>query len=100
MTVLNNGQECLDHLLRTSTNYDVILMDIQMPIMNGYDASVAIRSGNAGEHNKIIPIIALTAHVSLEEQQNALRAGMNKHINKSIVPEQLLKAIEECIALE
>lgn len=97
MTVLNNGKECLDHLLNTEINYDVILMDIQMPIMNGYDASVAIRNGMAGMHNQHIPIIALTAHVSLEEQQKALQAGMNKHINKPIVPEQLLKAIEECI---
>ena len=98
MTVLNNGQECIDHLLSTEINYDVILMDIQMPIMNGYDASVAIRSGLAGKHNQHIPIIALTAHVSLEEQQKALQAGINKHINKPIVPEQLLKAIEECLS--
>jgi CheY-like chemotaxis protein len=75
-------------------------MDIQMPIMNGYDASMAIRNGMAGMHNQHIPIIALTAHVSLEEQQKALQAGMNKHINKPIVPEQLLKAIEECIVVE
>lgn len=100
MTVVNNGKECLDHLLSTETNYDVILMDIQMPLMNGYDASVAIRNGLAGRHNQHTPIIALTAHVSLEEQQKALQAGMNKHINKPIVPEKLLKAIEECIVLE
>lgn len=98
MTVMNNGKECIDHLLCTDTHYDIILMDIQMPIMNGYDASQAIRNGEAGAHNRDIPIIALTAHVSLVEQQKALQVGMNKHINKPIVPENLLKAIEECLS--
>lgn len=97
MTVMNNGKECVDHLLTSAVQYDVILMDIQMPIMNGYQASQAIRRGEAGTNNANIPIIALTAHVSLEEQQKALQAGMNKHINKPIVPELLLKAIHDCI---
>ena len=97
MTVMNNGKECVDHLLTNDLQYDVILMDIQMPIMNGYEASQAIRRGEAGTNNANIPIIALTAHVSLEEQQKALQAGMNKHINKPIVPELLLKAIYDCI---
>lgn len=83
-------------------NQEITIVQLQhygitMTVMNGYEASQAIRRGEAGTNNANIPIIALTAHVSLEEQQKALQAGMNKHINKPIVPELLLKAIYDCI---
>ena len=58
---------------------DVVLMDIQMPVMNGYDATRAIR-----EFNKEIPIIAMTANAFEEDRQNALASGMNEHIAKPI----------------
>lgn len=95
--IVEDGQQCLDHLQNSKTQYDVILMDIQMPIMDGYTAARSIRDGVAGAGVKSIPIIALTAHVSLEEQQKALLAGMNNHINKPIVPEKLILAIYDCI---
>lgn len=95
--IAENGQECLEFLQSTQAQYSVILMDIQMPIMDGYSAARSIRDGVAGSAFTSIPIIALTAHVSLEEQQKALLAGMNKHINKPIDPEQLTFAIYDCI---
>ena len=66
--IANNGQCAFDMLATDQVPIDVILMDIQMPVLNGYDATVAIRSGKAGERYKEIPIIALSAHANLHEQ--------------------------------
>ena len=68
MCIANNGQCAFDMLATDQVPIDVILMDIQMPVLNGYDATVAIRSGKAGERYKEIPIIALSAHANLHEQ--------------------------------
>lgn len=66
--IAENGQIALDKMTSESPLFDVILMDIQMPVLNGYDATVAIRSGKAGEPYREIPIIALSAHANLHEQ--------------------------------
>ena len=66
--IANNGQCALDMLLTEHTHFDVILMDIQMPVLNGYDTTVAIRSGKAGEYYRQTPIIALSAHANLHDQ--------------------------------
>lgn len=89
--VTNNGMECLNAL--KNKDYDIILMDIQMPILDGYSAAKIIRSGDAGERNTDIPIIALTAHVALDEQQKAFAVGMNRHIHKPINPKRLVVEI-------
>lgn len=99
--IVDNGYLCVKHLQEVAQSaaqsppFDIILMDIQMPIMNGYDAAQAIRHGEAGSINQNIPIIALTAHVALEEQQKALDAGMERHLNKPIHPKELLNTIYE-----
>ncbi|NLY27906.1 MAG: PAS domain-containing protein [Alcaligenaceae bacterium] len=77
VTVANNGQEAVDTVRRG--RFDLVLMDIQMPVMDGYNATRAIRQFNPG-----IPVIALTAAAMIEDRQKALDAGMNGHLGKPI----------------
>ena len=72
--------------------YDLILMDIQMPKMNGYEAAEEIRK-LPGTAASTIPIIAMTANAFEEDKQNALAAGMNGHIAKPVDVEKLLATL-------
>lgn len=83
MTVANNGQEALDHLNQYPTDFHLVLMDLQMPVMGGYEATVKIRSD---ARFATLPIIAMTAHATIEEKQKCLDSGMNDHISKPIDP--------------
>ena len=76
-----NGIECLDIL--KEKDYDLILMNIQMPLMNGYDTTIAIRK-LTDQQKAQIPIIALTANAFAEDRQKALAVGMNDFIAKPI----------------
>ena len=73
--------------------YDGILMDIQMPQMNGYEATKAIRSLDDRPDGRTIPIIAMTANAFAEDVQASLDAGMNGHLSKPIVMDEVVKAI-------
>ena len=73
--------------------FDVILMDIMMPEMNGYEATKAIRAMNDRPDGKSIPIIAMTANSFAEDVQASLDAGMNAHLSKPIVIEEVIKTI-------
>ena len=75
--------------------YDVILMDIQMPIMNGYEATKQIRSMDDMRAN--IPIIALTADAFMEDRQKAIDCGMNGHMSKPIEIDNLFKTLHEVL---
>jgi two-component system sensor histidine kinase/response regulator len=87
--VANNGREAVEKL--TAGNpYDVVLMDLQMPEMDGFQATARIRSE---ERFKELPILAMTAHATLEERQRCLDAGMNEHITKPIDPAKLFEAV-------
>lgn len=77
--------------------YDVVLMDIRMPVMNGLEATKEIRAQER-EDAKSIPIIALTANAYEEDVKNCLDAGMNEHIAKPIDPLKMYAAIAEVIA--
>jgi CheY-like chemotaxis protein len=90
--VAGNGQEALDLLEEKS--FDGILMDCQMPVMDGYEATQKIR---AKEQFKDLPIIALTANVMLADREKALSAGMNDIVEKPIVLDQLLKVLSQWI---
>ena len=85
-----NGKEGIEMMKKE--NYDLILMDIQMPEMNGYEASRYIRKNLADPHNKI-PILAMTAHASREEKEKCLECGMNDYISKPFNPVDLKKKI-------
>ncbi len=73
---------------------DIIFMDIQMPVMNGYDATLAIRSTNKGKH---VPIVALTAGTLKGEQDKCIEVGMNDYLSKPIVRNALYEAIERLV---
>ena len=94
--VTNNGQECLNTLREKEVlqPYNIILMDCQMPHMDGYKATKAIREGLAGEHYSNIPIIAMTASAMLGDREKCLEAGMNDYITKPISPSVLSKRLQ------
>ncbi len=95
--IVENGQLAVERFKSAKAGeFDAILMDVQMPVMNGYEATRAIR---ALEHKDAgqIPIIAMTANAFAEDQKAALDAGMNVHLPKPIDVELLKKVIRECI---
>lgn len=89
-----NGRELVDEFESSGDYYDGILTDVQMPVMNGYEATRAIRSGKT-KNGRTIPIIAMTANVFAEDIQKCLDAGMNAHIGKPIDVGQLEKTLAE-----
>jgi PAS domain S-box-containing protein len=91
--VVDNGQEAVRAVLAGS--YELVLMDVQMPGMDGLSATQAIRQGQPEEH---IPIIALTAHTLPEERKRCLDAGMDDHLSKPITRELLTRAINRWLA--
>ena len=97
MTKTWDGQEAVE-LFRNSEpgEFDVILMDIMMPVMNGYEATKMIRSLDR-EDAKTIPIIAMTANAFTEDRQKAKEAGMNEHIVKPVDVELLIKVIHKLV---
>ena len=92
-----NGQEAVE-LFRKSEpgEFDVILMDIMMPVMNGYEATKMIRSLDR-EDAKEVPIIAMTANAFTEDKERALESGMNDHVAKPIDMKVLMSVLEEQI---
>ena len=77
-------------------HYDAILMDVRMPVMNGLEATEAIRSLNRADAKKI-PIIAMTANAFDEDVQLSLQVGMNAHLTKPVEPEHLYETLEGMI---
>ena len=92
-----NGQEVVEIFKKSrSGEFDVILMDIMMPVMNGYEATKRIRSMDR-EDAKTIPIIAMTANAFTEDRLKAKKAGMNEHIAKPVDVKLLVKVIHELL---
>ena len=87
----DNGQEGVDMInASTEQHYDAVLMDIQMPIMDGYEAARTLRANPRHAH---LPIIALTANVMAEEREHCMAVGMNAHVAKPFQPEALLHTL-------
>ena len=112
--VAADGQEGVTAV--KESNYDVVLMDVQMPVMDGYTATQAIRKWESGMRNKIgqdsdskseiqnlkskiegVPIIAMTAHAMAGDEEKSLKAGMNGHVTKPIDPDQLFSTLQKWI---
>ena len=92
VSIANNGQEALE-LLEQDT-FDLILMDVQMPVMNGYQATQLIRQD---ARFNTLPIIAMTAHVLTDEQKHCFDVGMNDHLPKPVRPERLYGLLTQWI---
>ena len=92
-TICENGEELLKTFEKSAPGeYDMILMDVQMPVMNGYEATKAIRR-SSHELAERIPIIAMTANAFSEDIQQSLAAGMNAHVSKPVEMRVLEKTI-------
>jgi len=91
--VAGNGAEAVEMVKGKKPKYDAVLMDIQMPIMDGYEATKAIRE-LADEYTKTVPIIAMTANVFAEDKVKALSTGMNGHVAKPIDLHELYSTLK------
>jgi PAS domain S-box-containing protein len=90
-----NGQEALDVLKKHGESFDLILMDCQMPLMNGYDATRHIRANQQGQFDESILIIALTANAMKGDDVKCFEAGMNDYLTKPILSEELSKMLHK-----
>jgi two-component system sensor histidine kinase/response regulator len=92
VTIANNGQEAVNAV--KEKQYDAVLMDVQMPVMDGYTATREIRKD---ERFKELPVIAMTAHAMTGDAERSLAAGMNDHVTKPIDPDLLFGALQKWI---
>ena len=90
VTVVNNGAGAVEKIL--SNQFDIILMDMQMPILDGFDATRLLRRQGFKK-----PIIALTAQALKSDTERAIDAGCNRHLSKPFTQDRLIQAIEETL---
>ena len=93
--IANDGREALARLEANPHEYQVVLMDVQMPVMDGIEATRSIRRNTAWDH---LPIIAMTAHAMNGDQERCMQAGMNSYISKPVQPSHLIATIEKHLA--
>jgi CheY-like chemotaxis protein/nitrogen-specific signal transduction histidine kinase/HPt (histidine-containing phosphotransfer) domain-containing protein len=92
---VSNGELAVASLGKAPDAYDVVLMDVQMPVMNGYDATAAIRANGL----RTLPVIAMTANVMEEDRRLAADAGMNAHVAKPIDVEELIAVLTRLVTI-
>jgi len=95
VVTVNNGREALNAL--TGQDFDAVLMDVQMPEMDGLEATAAIRANEEGT-DRHLPILALTAHALTGDRQRCLDAGMDGYLAKPIQTAQLLQALADVLS--
>jgi CheY-like chemotaxis protein/HPt (histidine-containing phosphotransfer) domain-containing protein len=94
VAVANNGREAVEAVKRE--RFDVVLMDVQMPEMGGFEATAAIRASEDGAATRL-PIIAMTAHAMAGDRERCLQAGMDEYVTKPVRPAELLRVIESLV---
>jgi PAS domain S-box-containing protein len=92
VSVANDGREAVNAVQEGT--YDVVLMDVQMPVMDGYEATQAIRDD---PRFKGLPIIAMTAHAMAGDREKSIEAGMNDHVSKPIDPQVLFQTLQKYV---
>jgi signal transduction histidine kinase/CheY-like chemotaxis protein/HPt (histidine-containing phosphotransfer) domain-containing protein len=93
--VANNGQEALEKLERAAEPYSLVLMDVQMPVLDGLETTRAIRRNANWDY---LPIIAMTAHAMIGDRERCLQAGMNAYVSKPVQQVGLIAVIEQYLA--
>jgi CheY-like chemotaxis protein len=91
LVLVENGAQAVDAFC--AQNFDCILMDMEMPVMDGLSAIRAIRSQEAREGSPPVTIFALSAHASEDHKHRSVKAGANGHLTKPLQPEALMKAL-------
>ncbi|MBI3815476.1 MAG: response regulator, partial [Nitrospinae bacterium] len=94
ITIANNGKEAIEILERE--DFDLVLMDCQMPEMDGFEATKTIRSHGSEVRNHDIPIIAMTANAMKGDRERCIEAGMNDYVSKPFHRNDLLRKVEHC----
>jgi osomolarity two-component system sensor histidine kinase NIK1 len=97
VTVVGNGWEAVEAV--KAKKFDVILMDVQMPIMGGFEATRKIREYERGKGTHRTPIIALTAHAMLGDREKCIQAEMDEYLSKPLQPNHLIQTILKCATL-
>ena len=96
VTIVENGRLAVDAALRTA--FDVILMDVQMPEMSGFDATAAIRAREQATGGRV-PIVAMTAHAMQGDRERCLAAGMDGYVTKPLMPDAMRKALADVVVV-
>jgi CheY-like chemotaxis protein len=89
VTTVEDGQQALEALRASADGFDAVLMDVQMPVLDGVAATRAIRAGEAGESHKSLPVVALTAYAMAGDRETFLQAGMDRYLAKPVDPDEL-----------
>ncbi|MBK9578004.1 MAG: response regulator [Fibrobacteres bacterium] len=98
--VAENGRVALDRLAHHPAEHQLVLMDIQMPEMDGIEAVQRMRQGEAGEHGRRLPVIALTAHAMEGDREQFLRQGMDDYLSKPMRLQELRSVLERWLGKE
>lgn len=93
-TIYENGKKAVDAFEQEPNKFDIIFMDIQMPVMNGYEATAQIRK-SAHTYGEKIPIVAVSANAFPEDIEKSLSTGMNEHLSKPISGKVLYQVIQK-----
>jgi len=93
--IANDGEDALKAMSRQGASYDLIIMDCQMPIMDGYTATQRIRAPNSNIPNRFLPIIAMTANAMAGDKEKCLSSGMDDYIAKPVDPAKLRRMLEQ-----
>ncbi len=95
VVAVGNGQEAVRAL--EADSFDLVLMDLQMPVMDGFEATRAIRDPQSAVRNRRVPIVAMTAHALKGDRERCLEAGMDDYVSKPVDPKKLAKVTERWI---